>query len=296
MSTKQRITFNDNVKRRVPKMDYTIQEEAQKVIQLRDSIFNDKESYNDAEFIRLKIEKKLRDEAERTKDYGKYLKSGRVDLIDEKRRNQLVTPISDLQAAYYENYKSRKDREAESHDQARSSQRTSTLESFYDEDGDQIPKPTKDNTQQFTSQGTMANQTISPMAPSPLLQNPPPQFQQQKFIKGMINVPYFNPIPQQNSSSPPLPWSYEHQLQILQNQARAQNPQQMNTAPPTPFPFMPMFPQNNHVFPGYQQFPQFNQQQQQPINYGDSAGNLETATNQQQQQLPQGRSRTLQPY
>ncbi|CCH41686.1 Calpain-B [Wickerhamomyces ciferrii] len=113
-----------------------------KVIELRDKILESNKDSKDPDFIRLRIEKKLRDDFQKTKEYGKYLKSGRVDKIDTRRRHKLVTPIKDLQDAYYEKYKPRKDRDTEESEnqqqnvkqEKKSKHNKPTTESFYDDD------------------------------------------------------------------------------------------------------------------------------------------------------------------
>lgn len=300
-------------------MEYTIEDESQKIIQFRDRVLNDPENYDDAEFIRLKNEKKLRDTAKRTRDYSKHIKNGRIDLIDKTRRNQLITPASELQAAYYENYKARKDREIEETDQNRGAQRIPTLESFYD-DGDATSNisntpamrmvPTTSGIKPPQGQAYMTQQQPTPISqnlitphptPSPLLNQ---NFQQQPFM-GLLNFPppFMNPPAQQNQVNTAGQWSYEHQLQLLQNQARTQNQQLLlqqqaafnSLSNSQPSQFMPNNHQSAHMIPyhQFQQFPPLAQapQVRQVINYNDGPDTEST-----QYLGPEQQNRPLQPY
>lgn len=240
------------------KMDYNIEEESLKVIRLRDKVLLEKEDYDDANFVRLKIEKKLRDQFNKTKNYNKYLKNGRIDLIDPQYRSNLITPIKDLQEAYYENYKSRKDREDEELENNKHQQIIKpTSEAFYD--GDYTPSsiPSSDPQElRPTSSGLK-----------------PPQVQNLSMNQQQFRSATQSPIPQQmlpHSSSPLITTSQPFSQVFLQQQHQQQN----QTPPPfIPMPNFPMppffgaFPQQNQPWP----FPQQNQQvpqqfqQQQPF-------------------------------
>lgn len=228
-------------------MEYTIEEESKKIIELRDSILNDEESYNDPEFIRLKIEKKLRDEVKKTSSYGKYLKNGRVDLIDPKRRNQMITPINELQAAFYENYKPRKDREMETNDRKRIQYEkpVTASESFYD-DGD----VNKENISQshVNSDPMKLKPTTTGVKPQPQQTQIPLQQQQQQFQNQhlrqspSLSQPQFQQSPSSISSNISTP---------------IQNYQNFANIPPPPFIPLPNFPIMNQV----NQLPQLPQHQ-----------------------------------
>lgn len=291
----------------VIKMEYNTEEESLKVIQLRDKLLLEKEDYDDPNFVRLKIEKKLRDQYNKTSNYNKYLKNGRIDLIDPEDRSQLVTPLKDLQEAYYENYKSRKDRENEEFESNKHQQIKPTTETFYDEDysspipssDTQVTRPSSSgvkpqhfqnlamNQQQFGSaiQSPIPQQMLT-HSPSPMIPtNQPfiPQAQNQQTQQPIISNPDFASfLASFNPQNQPWPFPPAPSLQ------QQQQPQPQFQAPfQTPFP-LPFPPQQQQFQsqPGASAY-QFMQSQMNQMNPAAQSAYYQNLQFQLQQQLQQ---------